>query len=129
MVDKKEEKIERVYVVNLSKAYKTVRQKRARKSIMLLKEFIARHLKEDQGKIRVSNKLNQKIFENSIKQPPKKLKIRVIKDKTMTKAYLFDEEIEQKPKNKKEETKEKKENQETDKKQEEKVQEVDNKKN
>lgn len=93
MADEKTQKIERIYIVNLSKAYNTVRKKRAKRAIKILKFFLARHMKGDIRKIKISNNLNKKIFENPIGNPEKKIKIRAIKEGAEVKAYLFDEEI------------------------------------
>ncbi|MCX8162933.1 MAG: 50S ribosomal protein L31e [Candidatus Micrarchaeota archaeon] len=102
--EKKAEKIERVYTFNLSKAFKTVRQKRAKRAVKLLKEKVARHLKTTPENVKLSNALNSYLFSKSMKNPPKKVKIRAIKEEKILRVYLFDEKIGQK-----EEKKEKKE--------------------
>ena len=76
----KEEEIidERVYTVPLAKARNGPRNKRAKKSIRFLKEFMTRHFKPES--LVISQEVNQKIWERGIQKPPRKLKIRATKN-------------------------------------------------
>ncbi len=76
----KEEEIidERIYIVPLAKARKGPRNKRAKKSIRFLKEFMTRHFKPES--LVISQEVNEKIWERGIQKPPRKLKIRATKN-------------------------------------------------
>ena len=87
---------ERIYNVPLSDAYLTTRVKATRRAITILRNFIKRHAKVEEENIKVSNKLNQYIWSRGRKKPPRHVKIKVIKDNGIAKAYLHDEKIEEK---------------------------------
>ncbi len=101
---KKEEKpkisIEREYVIPLRKEFqKTPKYKRAKKTISAVKEFLIKHMKSDN--IKLGKYLNLKVWENGIKNPPHKLKVKVEKyDDGLVKAELVGAPVE-KPKQEK----------------------------
>lgn len=73
--------MERVYTINLYKEWKKVPVwKRTKKSIKAIKEFLSRHMKTSPNKIKIDNWVNREIWKNSIKNPPKKIRIKAIKD-------------------------------------------------
>lgn len=98
-------KLERIYTVPLGKANEAVRYKRTPRAVKLLRAFIARHMKADGERITISAMLNNYLWQRSIKKPPKRVKVRLIKDAGVIKAYLADEKIEE-PKKKAGEKKE-----------------------
>jgi large subunit ribosomal protein L31e len=70
---------EKFYTVNLRDLWTAPKDKRAPKAVRTLREFVKRHMKVDN--VKVSNEINQEIWARSIQKPPRKLKIRVVKDK------------------------------------------------
>jgi len=71
-------------------------KKRASKAIRLIKSFIQRHMKvglrseaseeeffeeEEKPRIIVSNELNEYIWRRGVERPPRKVRIRAVKDK------------------------------------------------
>ena len=76
----KEEEIidERIYVVPLAKARNGPRNKRAKKSIRYLREYMVRHFKPES--LVISQEVNEKIWSRGIQKPPRKLKIRATKN-------------------------------------------------
>jgi large subunit ribosomal protein L31e len=89
-------KVERIYNVPLGKAYQTISVKRTNRAVKLLKEFISRHSKVAKDSVRLSNNLNKSLWQGSRKNPPRSMKIKVIKEGNIAKAYLVDEKIEEK---------------------------------
>jgi len=65
--------------VNLRDLWTGPKDKRAPKAVRTLREFVKRHMKVDN--VKVSNEINQEIWARSIQKPPRKLKIRAVKDK------------------------------------------------
>ena len=96
---------ERIYTVPLGDAYEAVRNKRAPRAIRIVREFITKNMKAKDEKILLSAALNEYIWERSIQKPPRKVKVRVVKDTGKISAYLADEKIEEKKAEKKEEKK------------------------
>lgn len=85
---------ERIYTVPLGDAYEAVRNKRAPKAIKILRQFITKNMKATDERILLSGALNDYIWERSIQKPPRRVKIRVVKDTGKISAYLADEKIE-----------------------------------
>ena len=85
------EKTERIYTVPLRKAYDYTRTKRARKAVKLLRAFLARHMKTGQENVFISEAVNSRIWKRSISHPPRKIKVRVLKEGEKATAYLMEE--------------------------------------
>ena len=86
------DKLERVYTVPLGKAYEAIRLKRARRAVSLLRSFVSRHMKSED--VAISNALNSFLWQHSIEAPPRKVKIRAIRENAKVKVYLHDEKLE-----------------------------------
>ena len=92
-------KLERIYTVPLGDAYAATRNTRVPKAIKILKAFAARHMKaEDEQRVVISEALNKHIWERSIQRPPRRVKVRLVKDDEAVRAYLADEKVEEKKK-------------------------------
>ena len=95
------DKVERIYTVPLGKAYETIRTKRAIRAVNILRGFVSRHMKTEE--VVISNALNAFIWQHSIEKPPRRVKVRAVKDEKKVKVYLQDEKVEEaKPEQKKE---------------------------
>jgi len=81
--EEKKESLEREYTIPLRKrAIKAPRYKRAKKAIRIIKEFLAKHMKvenRDLRKIKINKYLNQQVWERGIRNPPSKIKVKVVK--------------------------------------------------
>ncbi|MBI2045762.1 50S ribosomal protein L31e [Candidatus Pacearchaeota archaeon] len=77
-------KVEREYVIPLREKCRPVpRYRKTEKAIKTIKEFVARHMKiydKDLSKIKLDNFLNEMVWSRGIKNPPHKIKVKVIKD-------------------------------------------------
>ena len=88
-------KLERIYTIPLGDAYEAVRNKRVPKAVKLMRTFIARHMKADGERIVLSQALNEYLWERSIQKPPRRVKVRLVKDEGAIRAYLPDEKPEE----------------------------------
>ena len=89
--EKKEEEFveEKIYTIPLSRAWISPRKKRAPRATRILKNFIYRHMKikteaeegEEAERLVVSNEVNEKIWSSGIEKPPRKIRVRAVKDK------------------------------------------------
>ena len=81
--EKAEEEIEvveeKLYTVNFRKVWITPRGKRVPRAVRMLRDFVKRHMKTEE--VIISNEVNEKLWARSIKKPPRKLRVRVVKDK------------------------------------------------
>ena len=80
---------ERFYNIPLAKEFlKTPKWKRAKRAVKITREFLTRHMKPV-GPVYLSQELNERIWENGIKSPPRKLRVRVTKSVDgVVRAYL-----------------------------------------
>jgi large subunit ribosomal protein L31e len=90
---KREEEIveERIYTVPLRQAWISPRKKRAARAVRIVKSFIQRHMKieksgdeEAQARLIISNEVNEKLWSRGIEKPPRKIRVRAVKDKEGT---------------------------------------------
>ena len=80
---------EKIYTIPLSRAWISQRKKRAPRATRILKKFIHRHMKikteveegEETERLVVSNEVNEKIWSRGIEKPPRKIRVRAVKDK------------------------------------------------
>ncbi|MCL2135224.1 MAG: 50S ribosomal protein L31e [Candidatus Bathyarchaeota archaeon] len=82
--------LERIYTVPLQRALVRPPKKRAPRAMQLLKIFIARHMKmpttvsdeEDElPQMIITSEVNEKIWGKGIEKPPRKIRVRVTKDR------------------------------------------------
>jgi len=93
-VEKKEELEEEIveekfYTIPLGKAWISPRKKRAPKAVRIIRGFVEKHMKirtEAEGEeeaefLVISNEVNEKIWSRGIEKPPRKIRVRAVKDK------------------------------------------------
>jgi large subunit ribosomal protein L31e len=87
--EKEEIQEERFYIVPLAKGYhKGASWYRSHKAISVLRVFVKRHMKPE-GDVYISQELNERIWENGIRNPPRKIRIRCTKSVDgVVRAYL-----------------------------------------
>ncbi|MEM0437800.1 MAG: 50S ribosomal protein L31e [Candidatus Micrarchaeia archaeon] len=77
--------MERIYNVSLSKVYSIGRHReRARKAIKMVRGFAARHMKTPEEKVVIGMDVNELIWQNGMQRPPRKLRLKMLKDKDGT---------------------------------------------
>jgi large subunit ribosomal protein L31e len=80
---------ERFYTIPLGKAWISTRKKRAPRAGRIVKNFVLKHMKvrteaeeeEEPEKLVIDNEVNEKLWSRGIEKPPRKIRVRVIKDK------------------------------------------------
>jgi len=80
---------ENFYTIPLRRAWISPRKKRAPKAMRIIKSFVKKHMKlrtevegEEEAEILViSNEVNEKIWSKGIEKPPRKIRVRAVKDK------------------------------------------------
>ena len=80
---------ERFYTIPLRKAWIVPRKKRAPKAARIVKSFVLKHMKirteaegdEEPERLVIDNEVNEKLWSKGIEKPPRKIKVRVVKDK------------------------------------------------
>ncbi|MFA4982641.1 MAG: 50S ribosomal protein L31e [Candidatus Micrarchaeia archaeon] len=83
--------LERIYTIPLAGAFEYVRTKRARRAVKIVRAFALRHMKAEEAK--VSEGVNAEIFRDGMQKPPRRLKVRIIKDEAgVAKVWLVGEQ-------------------------------------
>ena len=94
MAEKKQDKIEREYVIPLREKCRSVpRYKKTPKAIKSIIEFIARHMKvkdRDLKKVKIDSYLNEQVWMRGIKKPLHKVKVKVVKIGDVVNVYAVD---------------------------------------
>ena len=73
-----EENTARIYTVNLAKAWDTPKYRRTDRVINIIREFTQRHMQTD--KIKIDQDLNRHIWSRGKTNPPRKIRLRMIKE-------------------------------------------------
>ena len=73
-----EENLIRIYTINLGKAWDTPQYRRSDRVINIIKEFAEKHMKSEE--IKVDQDLNRQIWKRGKTNPPRKVRVKMIKD-------------------------------------------------
>ena len=73
-----EETIARIYTINFSKAWLTPKHKRTDRVVNMIREFAVKHMKSSQ--IKIDQELNRYLWEKGKTNPPRKVRVRIVKD-------------------------------------------------
>jgi large subunit ribosomal protein L31e len=80
---------ERFYTIPLGKAWISKRKKRAPRAARIVRSFVLKHMKvrteveeeEEPERLVIDNEVNEKLWSRGIEKPPRKIRVRVVKDK------------------------------------------------
>ncbi len=70
--------LERIYTVPLGRAWIVQKFRRAERAVMVLREFSERHMKPSE--LIIDPTVNEAIWARGIKNPPRKIRVRMTKD-------------------------------------------------
>ncbi|MEM3437007.1 MAG: 50S ribosomal protein L31e [Nitrososphaerales archaeon] len=77
-MSEKKETLERIYTIPLGRAILAPKQRRAKRTINIIKEFAMKHMKSSE--IKLSSKLNEKIWEKGIRNFPRRIIVKMVKN-------------------------------------------------
>jgi large subunit ribosomal protein L31e len=80
---------ERFYTIPLAKVWIVPRKKRAPKAARIVRSFVLKHMKvrteveeeKEPERLVIDNDVNEKLWSRGIEKPPRKIRVRVVKDK------------------------------------------------
>ena len=90
-----EENTAKIYTVNLAKAWDTPKYRRTDRVINIIKEFTERHMQTD--KVKIDQDLNRHIWSRGKKNPPRKIRLRMVKeddDTVVVSSYIEEKRTE-----------------------------------
>jgi large subunit ribosomal protein L31e len=77
-MSKNEDNLTRIYNINLGKCWDTPKYRRTDRVINMIKEFAMRNM--DTKRIKIDQDLNRHIWSRGKTNPPRKIRVRMIKD-------------------------------------------------
>jgi len=80
---------EKFYTIPLQRAWISPRKKRAPRAMRILKSFVMKHMKlrteaegeEEAERLVISDEVNERLWGRGIEKPPRKIRVRAVKDK------------------------------------------------
>src|ERR671915_1738726 len=73
-----EESVSRIYTINFGKALLTPRYRRTDRVVNMIREFARKHMKTDE--VKLDQELNRHVWKKGKANPPRRLRVRMIKD-------------------------------------------------
>ena len=73
------DEIERIMVVPLRKAKMAPRTRRTNRAVKEVRIFIARHMKTNEDKVWIDATVNEKLWQNGIRNPPSRISVKAVK--------------------------------------------------
>ena len=77
-MSKDEESVTRVYTINLGRAWLTPAHKRTDRVVNMVRAFAEKHMKTDE--VKLDQDLNRQIWTRGKTNPPRKLRVKMVKD-------------------------------------------------
>src|ERR671939_920123 len=100
-MSKTEESLSRVYTINLGKAWLTPRYRRTDRVINMVREFAIKNMKSDE--VKIDQDLSRHIWARGKTNPPRKVRVKMIKDEDDVVTVSLYEEAAETPEEKEEE--------------------------
>ncbi|MCY3976030.1 MAG: 50S ribosomal protein L31e [Thaumarchaeota archaeon] len=69
------DELERIYTINLGKVLLSPNNRRSKRAINVIKDFVIKHTHNEQ--VKIDKDLNLHIWKNGMKNPPRRIKIKV----------------------------------------------------
>ncbi|MDL2241791.1 50S ribosomal protein L31e [Bacteroidales bacterium OttesenSCG-928-L03] len=73
------DEMERIMVIPLRKTKQAPRTKRAARAIKEIRAHVMRHMKVDEDNVWIDASLNERIWQNGIRNPPSKVTVKAVK--------------------------------------------------
>jgi large subunit ribosomal protein L31e len=73
------DEMERIMTIPLRKTKQAPRTKRAARAVKEVRAYVMRHMKVDEGNVWIDASLNERIWQNGIRNPPSKVVVKAVK--------------------------------------------------
>lgn len=81
---------EKIFTIPLRKAWRTSRNRRAKKATILIEEFLERHMN---GEVKIGKSINESVWSRGIQKPPRRIRVHATKEGEAVYAELVGIEI------------------------------------
>ncbi len=83
-------KDERIFTIPLRKAFRTERTRMGKKAMLVIREFLERHMK---GEVKIGKSINESVWARGIQKPPRRVRVHATKEGSAVYAELVGEEL------------------------------------
>lgn len=73
------DEIERIMVIPLRATKQAPRTRRAKRAVKEVRETVMRHMRVSEGNVWIDASVNEKLWENGIRNPPNKITVKAVK--------------------------------------------------
>lgn len=73
------DEIERIMVIPLRKTKQAPRTRRANRAVKEVREIVKRHMRVSEENVWIDASVNEKLWENGIRNPPNKITVKAVK--------------------------------------------------
>ena len=74
-----DEEIERIFTISLRATKKVPKPKRANHAIKSIRQYVAKHMKDEIAHVWIDEEVNRKIWERSREHPPSRIRVKAQK--------------------------------------------------
>jgi large subunit ribosomal protein L31e len=90
MAEEKKATTEQIYTIPLREVKEYPMWKRSNKAIKVIREYLSKHMKVDEDKIKISNALNESVWARGIEKPPLKVRVKAVRSDEGVNAELVE---------------------------------------
>jgi large subunit ribosomal protein L31e len=90
MAEEKKATTEQIYTIPLREVKEYPMWKRSNKAIKVIREYLSKHMKVEEDKIKISAALNESVWAHGIEKPPGKVRVKAIRSDEGVTAELVE---------------------------------------
>jgi large subunit ribosomal protein L31e len=83
---------EQIYTIPLREVKDYPVWKRSNKAIKIIREYLSKHMKVDEDKIKISSELNEAVWEHGIEKPPSTVRVKAVRSEEGVTAQVVGSE-------------------------------------
>jgi large subunit ribosomal protein L31e len=90
MAEENKATTEQIYTIPLREVKEYPKWKRSNKAIKVIREYLSKHMKVSEDKIKISAALNESVWEHGIEKPPLKVRVKAVRSDEGVTAELVE---------------------------------------
>lgn len=83
---------EQIYTIPLREVKDYPQWKRSNKAITIIREYLSKHMKVAEDKIKISTELNESVWQHGIEKPPSKIRVKAVRSEEGVTAQIVGSE-------------------------------------
>jgi large subunit ribosomal protein L31e len=81
---------EQIYTIPLRDVKEYQMWKRSNKAIKVIRQYLSKHMKVEEDKIKISPALNEAVWERGIQKPPNKIRVKAVRSEEGVTAEIIE---------------------------------------